>query len=415
MTSTSPNRKYALRLLAGVVIVLSVSFFLNTWVNPLWVSPSPWSDNEFADYKPIHKHPRTGKAGLAMRGGWDAAIVGSSRLDIALDPQHPLWEGRKVVNLSLRGGNLCEFAPMVELAIEHNDLELLILGVDHYDLTSQVQIANMAAFAQSPLSDKDTQLEQNIRNHIGGSTLEMSIKAINYRARGRLASYDQFGQWSHSLDGRPFRSIYLTDSLPQAILWTQRRREHPQAAPAKITALDSIIEACRSRDIPMVILIPPNHACYIATFYIADAIDPSFDATRHIITERIRRSDRIHPDAEPIPVWDFHDFHPWNSEQLPPAGSTEKMQRWIDGTHATPEIGAFMLNCALNGRALIPPGTATAYGTELTSLPDPSRAGDLRRGYEDFTRREDFGWAREVYLEATDGGQVTSNDPTEEH
>ncbi|OYV06304.1 MAG: hypothetical protein CFE26_07050, partial [Verrucomicrobiales bacterium VVV1] len=54
-------------LFLGVMLLMSV---LNTWVNPLWVTTMPWSSKSFDDYKPIHKAPRTGKAGLIANGTW---------------------------------------------------------------------------------------------------------------------------------------------------------------------------------------------------------------------------------------------------------------------------------------------------------------------------------------------------------
>ncbi len=397
MSHTAASRRFAIRLLGSAVIVLLLSCVLNTWINPLWVTPAPWTDDGFADYKPIHKHPRTGKAGLAIHKEWDAAIVGSSRLDIALDPRDPLWEGRKVVNLSLRGGNLCEFAPLVALAAKRNTLETVILGIDHYDLTSPVTIPDPGAFEQSPLAENSHGFEQKMRYFIGGSSTEMSIKALNYRAKGRLASYDRLGQWSHSLDGRPFRSIFLTDSLPQAVTWIDRSRESNEVVPEKIAALKAILQTCHRHDIALTILIPPNHAAYLMVFFEADAPDPTFDTNRRAVHRIVSDFRRDHPNMPEVAIWDFCDFHPLNCEALPPEGESRRMDHWIDGTHATPAVGTHMLRCALEGDPPVIDGAP--YGTLVVPETRESKPAVIRAGYQRYLREhpDDVEWVRKQY------------------
>lgn len=406
MAHRSTNRycRYTTATVGSALAILLVSLALNTIVNPLWVTPAPWSDEGFDDYKPIHKHPRTGKAGIAMRGGWDSVIIGSSRLDIALDPNHPLWSGSRVANLGLRGGNLGEFEPMLRVAIKHNQLKSVILGLDHYDLTSDVLITNLPAFQESPLFEAPEPLERAIRYYIGGSSTTMAIKAVNYRAKGRLASYDRYGQWVESLDGRPFRDIYRTDSLPQALIWIEKSKKIREGAPAKLKALRSIIDLCRQNDIHLVILIPPNHATYLSNAFVAGSPDPTFDTNRRLLFQTLNESDQKFPNADPVAVWDFCDFHPLNCEALPPEGQPTKMKYWIDGTHATPTIGALMLQCAINGQPTTPPGTGQPYGTRLTSSSLDSRTQSIREGFEKFHQQhpKDFDWAKRLYLEASE-------------
>lgn len=381
--------------------MLGISFLLNTWVNPLWVSPAPWSSPDFADYKPIHKHPRTGKAGLAQVGGWKHAIIGSSRLDIALDPRNPLWEGESAVNLGLRGGNLCEFAPMLRVTADHNDLETVVLGVDHYDLTSEVLIPNEGAFLQSPLAVPSSRSDRTFRYYLGGSTTTFSIKALNYRAKGRLASYDHLGQWVESLDGRPFRAIFTTDSLPQAVTWIRRSRHSLEAIPQKVAALEDILETCRSRGIRLVIFIPPNHATYLATFFLSDAPDPTFDTNRRLLFDAVARSDVRYPDAPPVQIWDFCDFHPVNCEPLPAEDSTHRMDRWIDGTHATTMVGDWMLHCALRGAPLTPIEGAGPFGTLIDEESIETQPESIRSGYERYRSEHpaDHQWSARLLSE----------------
>ena len=56
------NFTLAVLIAAGGLVALFIG--INTWVNPLWVSKAPWTDDSFAEYRPIYRYQRTGKAGI---------------------------------------------------------------------------------------------------------------------------------------------------------------------------------------------------------------------------------------------------------------------------------------------------------------------------------------------------------------
>ena len=93
-----PFRKFnrvILGIAAGILVVFTA---FNTWINPLWVTPTPWTDEKFAEYRPIYRQQRTGKAGIARSAPWKVAFFGSSRADIAFDPMLPQW-GKPAVTI----------------------------------------------------------------------------------------------------------------------------------------------------------------------------------------------------------------------------------------------------------------------------------------------------------------------------
>ncbi|MCH7225716.1 hypothetical protein MLD59_06205 [Verrucomicrobiaceae bacterium E54] len=278
----------------------------------------------------------------------------------------------------------------------------MILGIDHYDLTSSITIPNPSAFAQSPLDEATHPIERTLRYHLGGSSTEMSVKALHYRAKGRLASYDQLGQWAHSLDGRPFRAIFLTDSLPQAISWIRRVPDPGKLVPEKVAALKSILETCRRHEISLTILIPPNHAAYLLVFFEADFPDPAFETNRRAILRIVSDFRQQHPEFPEVAVWDFCDFHPVNCESITAEGSTGKMKYWIDGTHATETVGNWMIECIVTGKPVTPIEGEGPYGTRVTPENMELISQAFFRGYERYTRThpEDTRWTIQMLEEA---------------
>ena len=62
---------------------------LSTTVDPWRINAAPWALAALDPAREICQTTRVGKAAIANRGIWRAAIFGSSRLEIGLDPTHP--------------------------------------------------------------------------------------------------------------------------------------------------------------------------------------------------------------------------------------------------------------------------------------------------------------------------------------
>ncbi|MEM9237749.1 MAG: hypothetical protein AAGB14_13305, partial [Verrucomicrobiota bacterium] len=123
-----PFRRFALTIVGTVVFIVLLFTSLNTWINPLWVTPTPWTDESFAEYRPIYRYQRTAKAGLVRSEDWNAAFFGSSRIDIAFDPALPQWGDERAVNLSVSAGTLPETAGILHYTLEHSDIDIALIG-----------------------------------------------------------------------------------------------------------------------------------------------------------------------------------------------------------------------------------------------------------------------------------------------
>lgn len=373
-------------LLAGI---------LATWVNPLWVTPTPWSDAGFTDYKPIHKHPRTGKAGLIRTFDWDAVLLGSSRIDIAFDPTHPAFGDLRVANLALRGGTLCEHEVMLEYAVKNEPIQLAIIGIDLADMTSPINIPVGAGFDESPLGTVGDPFEKELRYIFGYSTLEMSIKSLNYRAKDRLSAYTDHGHWIRNLDRRPLRVVLQHDSFMWANRFIEQRRRSIDINPKKVESLRNIIKLCQEKNIRLILCLPPNHAAYLSVFRLKNDVDPGFSIDRELIT-RIIDEETSEAGTSSIHLWDFNDFHPYNCESLPPLDDPRKpLEMWADGTHALPSLGSIMVSRIMGFP--IDNAKANSYGMELTTDLLDERQKQLKEGFDRYAKDhpEDLQWVRE--------------------
>ena len=178
--TTTPRafHRYGLGLFAVAAGIVVLFTLVNTRVNPIAVTPTPWSDPGFREYRPIYRYQRTAKAGLLRSEPWSTVFLGSSRIDIALDPEHPDWGDTRTVNLALSAGTLPEAAAMFDYAAQRQDIGLTIVGIDLADLTSRFSLMHTAGFMESPLNRNGDKIERELRYYSGISTFEASIRAI---------------------------------------------------------------------------------------------------------------------------------------------------------------------------------------------------------------------------------------------
>ncbi len=383
-------RRFFIGIVGCFAFVMATFSIVNTWVNPLWVSHAPWTDDaKFADHRQIYRNLRTAKAGLARSKQWDVAFLGSSRVAIALDPALKQWGDQKVVNLGLSGGSLNEQSAFVDFLLVHQKaLRTIFLGVDLTDLTEPNDMARNAGFYESPLNPAGDVVEREVRYVAGISSFLASVKTLKSEGKPATANkesdlppYTALGHWLRNRSVRPARDIILTDSIPHAVRMIRQRKAKLEISPKKREALVHILNTCLEHGVEVKILLPPNHSAYLSVFYLNQDPDPTFSGVRKVIVDEAAAANAAHPTAKPVIVWDFIDFHALNSETIPPIGvGTGKLHYWADGTHALETLGNVML-ARMNGWEISDPKEAD-YGTEINAQNLPTRLSDLKAQYE---------------------------------
>jgi len=385
---SKPFRRCALTLLgtaAGIVLLFTA---FNTWVNPLWVTPSPWTDESFAAYRPIYRHQRTAKAGLVRSAQWQAAFFGSSRIDIALDPANPHWGNTRAVNLAVSAGTLPETAAILRYTLAREHLETAIAGIDIGDLMSSHSPYQTTGFMESPFNPKGDRFERELRYLSGISTFQTAIQTLINRHRQALPEYTPQGHRLRHHEPPNVRQTILRDSIPHA-LRTVRRRKHALEPNAwKISLLQQILDDSKAARTRLVLLIPPSHASYIGLYHLENDPDPCFTRDRGIMARLVAQSNADHPEAPAATIWDFNDFHELNCEAIP--ADKSRMKYWVDGTHARKSLGDVMLARIMAWPVDDPAGAD--YGFELNAANLDQRTATLRQGYQDFRTRHPELW-----------------------
>ena len=156
-----------------------------------------------------------------------------------------------------------------------------------------------------------------------------------------------------------------------------------------------IIQLSRKENARLIIVLPPNHASFNASLYLAEDVDPGFRAEREFLTTLVADDNAAHPQAAAAAVWDFDDFHPRNCEPIP-ADYGGKMIDWRDVTHAGPTIGNLILD-AITGHQQVEAAPA-AYGTLLTPATLHAHLADRDAGFQRYRaeRKEEIAWIESI-------------------
>lgn len=385
----NPYRRFALTIAGTATAIFTVFTIVNTWVNPLWVSPAPWTDDSFAEFRQIYRQQRTGKAGIAASQAWKAAFFGSSRIDIAFDPENPNWQETAAVNLAVSAGTLPESAPILSYTLDHAPLETAIVGIDIGDLMWPNSPYRTTGFLESPFNPKRDRFEQTLRYYVGISSFEISVKTINNRRADRLPDYTTHGHRLRVKKPANIDKVIARDTISHALRTSRRRRVNPpgEGNPFKLQLLQQMLDDSKEHHCRLVLIIPPSHVVYLGVYYYIGDPDPTFSRDRSVLTRMVAQSNAAHPDAPPAEIWDFNDFHPLNAESIT-TGQTE-MDYWVDGTHARKELGDIML-ARIMGWPISGPGAD--YGFQLTADNLDSRLKSLKQGYHDFKSQRPKQW-----------------------
>ena len=122
-------RKHLWIMLVTLILLPLGIAALNVLVDPY----RAYRDVSLSLFEPHRRtRGRRTKAMMLERGDWQLILMGSSRCETALDPGHPGFADKRVVNLGLNRYNVAELKLQLEYAVLHNPLEEAIICLDFF-------------------------------------------------------------------------------------------------------------------------------------------------------------------------------------------------------------------------------------------------------------------------------------------
>ncbi len=386
-------RRYA-RLVIGLAMLCLVLVGLaNSTVNPWRITPVPWQMAKFDPYRGDSEHLRTTKAGILRSGEWKIAMVGSSRVANAFDPDLPAWGRSDVVNLGCNAAFLNETTAVARYFIAHEPAELLIFGIDPGDLTSPVDTRPRFDFETSPFSP-ESGMDNELRYLFGLSTLEQgTLVTLSNTKQHQRAEYGPKGmrQIPKALKISQREFIQFRITAPDELETADSAGPDRPLNTEKLRRLREMLVNCREHGCRVILFLHSNHALMHAeAAHIGSGIVP-FAKERRLLMDLVSEFSSPGPQ---ITLWDFCNYHPLNCEPLPPANPKDaRMRNWNDLGHFTPEVGAQMLALMLDWP--LPHPEWSGIGRELESGSLDAYLKEIGTGYQRYLTQDgvkDLAW-----------------------
>lgn len=401
--------------------MLSIYFLftaiLSLTVDPWRINNTPLSLDTLDASREISSTVRVGKAALANKGEWHTVMFGSSRVEMAFDPNHPAFGGKKTVNLAMSAANILELVPSANYALDRNpDIKLILFGIDAGDLHDDFDSRKFTHFYESPFADNNISIERGINQVIGGRALIDSIGTISRHFHGETPERTPLGHWVRANHPQNLR-LYVQSAIQMGFessnkAWSVNEQN---LRFQKADLLKGLLRRVRNDGIEMHLFVPPQHALKLIHPETNRPQKMCWDEDLQALAKICSKVNEIAAPGPPIRLWSFLTFNEYTMRPLPGVGpGLMQMDSWNDLGHAQTDFGNAAIETMLAGNK----GTATQQnpvGIELHLGDWDSLRATWISQHEDYCIRRsgDVDWWRTLIRKAIED-KVESREMAEE-
>jgi hypothetical protein len=317
------SRRFNLIFAIASLLPVSIVGALNIAIDPYGIFNSPRLVG--INYlKPVRdNNGRLFKAVDMTRIQLVTILLGSSRTNQGLDPQHPALAS-PAYNLGLNGANIYEIRRYLEHAIANQEnLKMVVLGIDFFMFD---QSENEPDFAEYRLGNRHIALQDFLNASLSLNAIASSQETLAVNQRNPQASnYARDGFMPHRHPGGKATLSRFQKALE---IYFQRHPNYVLSQQA-LAEFKNIVELCQQKGITLKIFISPAHATDIETIDLMNQWDVYKQWKREIV--------------KIIPVWDFSDINSITTEPI-----SSQMKNYVDYSHYRTQIGNLVLNRLFN-------------------------------------------------------------------
>ncbi|MGH0033401.1 MAG: hypothetical protein ACQGVK_00080 [Myxococcota bacterium] len=375
-------RSYAWILAATVALGLGVVAAINAAVDPFAMLDAPRIPGLNAEKTQAHMMGvRTEKSVRLGLGDFDAAIFGSSRAAIGLDPADPAFEGRPVFNAALHATSAEELLHVFRYAVERQDLELAVVGLD-FLMWNGARVPGKEFHASAFAGGAPAWLA--LQRLVSWDVLEASWATVEANGAGRRAEYQPDG----SLTGVPvpangWNTREAFDRVLAMFATNQETYGCFRYAPERVAMIGELLRAADERGTRVLLFLSPIHVEQLQLIAALELL-PAFERWKRDLTREVAA---VQSGGGPqVVLWDFSAAEAANVEEVPADGSP--MTWYWEASHYRRALGSRVLHHMLEPEA--DDGPRIAPGVALTP--------ETLDGQIDHQRRARAAWA-DAHLE----------------
>lgn len=276
-------------------------------------------------------------------------ILGSSRAEYGLDPEHPGWddESRPVFNLALPSGSITEAFLYLQHAHAIQAIQQVVLALDFFMFNANWQtnpdfsIGRLVIPSQSAL--KLGWQRDLVTALVSYDALSASYNTIARQREADLVPYLSNGarhatrNWERIKTKGGHHKAFVSNehySLTADDGWQYFSLfgEDGVSLPT-VQVFKEIVEFCRHNRIDLRILIPPIHARKLEVKR-QFGLWPRFEQWKRELVAVLTADGVSHPDHLPFILWDFSGYNSITTETVPPLNDIKTKMHWYwEGSH----------------------------------------------------------------------------------
>jgi hypothetical protein len=343
-----------------ISIVLSIAGFLSIVFFNLFVDPegrfSLLEIQGINSEKPL-RDKKISKYGLRLSkmmdiesGNYNTIILGSSRAIVGLDPLHPAFDSSSVYNTGLPGISMDEIYTIFQFSHQKLDLDKVIIGLDFESFSSNFSDRKkVEEDFQKKLPNPTNNPLDLFKSLFSIEATKKSFNTIKFNLQKKRSNYTSRGLYlgMRKQSKNCYRELFVW--LPRRFL--NLDYIYPGFSYSKNARLDylsKIIEQSRKNKIKVYLFISPIHARQLEAIRVS-GLWSTYEQWERDLVEIVAENSKIHPNEEPITLWDFSGYNSITTEKIPPSNSKEEMKWYYDSSHFSKEAGDVVLDLVLNG------------------------------------------------------------------
>ena len=349
-------RRYLIHLFTYIGLFIGCVAVFNLIIDPYAIFNLVKIEG-FNSLKPeLNTHARMIKAHQVRTIRPDSIILGSSRAETGLDPEHPGWSPGTLrhYNLALHSANIYEVYKYLQHAHAVQAIKQAVIGLDFFMFNMNKQVEK--DFDQSRLEPSEhfsSGWYQDIFNAL--FTLDALRASINTLLHQHDPSVVRYKQNGFPEDSGKWQAIRLKGGHHQAALNNERYTLVSEDSfpfftlvdpdnPEKSTTINTfrkIIRFAKSNGIDLRLFISPMHARKLVLLH-EIGLWREFGQWKRSLVQVLQE------EAPDMKLWDFTGFNSITTEPFPPLGDTNTQMRWYwESSHYKKEAGKLILDIVL--------------------------------------------------------------------
>ena len=344
-------------ILIATAIIITITF--NWFMNPYGIYHSPEIDG-INKRKPLFAGQlRLAKAWTIYKRKPDAIILGSSRSECGLDPNHPGWkDAQDVYNLAISGGNMYEALRYFQHAHALKPQKKVVLGLD-FRMFNAFEKGGTGGFKDSRLvakADGSANPQFSIsEKFIMLASMDVLLDSIKtFKKQDRDLRYLPNGQVSWKVNakqnnklGGHHKAFRFTEKKNMNQIWFQRPHQyefiHPNTGQSSFDDLRTLLDTAYRDNIDLRMLVSPSHARLWEALHAVGLWSKFEQWKRELVTINEQHAKKY--GKQPFPLWDFSGYNHYTTETV-----TAKMKWYWESSHYKQELGNIVLNSVFEAK-----------------------------------------------------------------